>query len=1710
MDILDQIGNVPSEPVELTQGNGVTTTPIPTSALRNRAAVTTMLSSEPKNLVQDYQASLASMEGGNTNPNQAAMESFFKEDKSRDTKAVMSVLSDPSLTLEQKQGAVNAMKVSPMLTDSGTSLITKGLEQSSDGETIENEDARISTADALREMYDSRDKIQGLVNAHGASLNSVDAGVAGGFLEMVLAPFATSVSSYKLAKDLANKEGRKLTAWESIKALTFNAGSTIMDVRQKLATIPPSGQVEYTNAILSIIKDNSGVIFTNDNQFNQFQRAQAIFAEGGYDNVDKFIDNASFLLDIIGVGQTLRSMGKVPKVIKAAEKALEVAPKRIPLGPSVTVRAPDSGWEAKTLPTPTTSANSAKIDALQEQISSLMGDAGNNLEKGQVASLKKEKAAIPKPNTDVGSLAKKLQKDERLSFKEASAKANKIIADNVAEYDSKVARIDGMLESNAKASTASQRIDALEKQITELQKDKTQVPMALNPLADAMQRISVNSVVRTEHPASIISMVHNSNPKQARGLFEAIFKSEGDAVAEGLAGVGKTQAIINDVYPQALTGSRAVTAKATDIQRGLRIDPELSKELQEILRMSDVGIHYSREEMQAAKTNILRDFSSSTELVPNDSLGSFSSGFKVDGTGIEISAVYGTKEGAFLRATDAVEQAKYALKGQGIVDADLEVLKKTGNDYSPVSLAEVGDTPGSYLVRVNMRRDVDPTDITKFDEADTVRLNFFDRAALAVWDRTGSVSRWLLDAASMLPKRLTGAAAVATDVSSKFEKQMLNVATLFSDEYNKLSKERRAKVDEYIKEANFKEIAFDQTDLIARGFMPNEIKTLRNWRDFWDANYYLENFDVVRTLNAHGFQMFRNATTELYAKPIAKNSQLGKMYDPLTDSVVNITPDVIDDLYNKGGTIARLRRPTEFTSNVPTSSGTKAVTDSTEYMIVRNTPNEYLRKFRDSDAVLNYKDGYYQIRYKAPRFIDEISFDSAGRETGRKAVAVAGDTAEAQRFADKQAIQNPDKKYNVRHDKNEMSRGSDDWFDVNSTKGRVAQRHRGKLLEDATGINHLGDGSYIVNPVESAIRASKSIAGRTVNRPMLEAAKARALDQFKDVFPSNGMGGSRFPNSVSEIGAAGKGSSSHVADARTTFEYIHYLENGYINSIDEFVKAQWNNVATALGERGFSTTERMALRAGEATGGPTSFAKNFVFQAYIGTNVLRNWIVQTNQVVRTFAYNTKAWLSGSMPKLIGEYGAIKSGLLKNPSSDGLAFTRFMDESGLLDSVDKQNLVRGSLLDAAGSSSKTARLLGKAVEIPRKVGFDAGESMNLLGHGAAVFDRWKRAGHDMTDIANMREAHSELRAISYDMNFAGDMVYNQTSAAAILQFMQVPHKAFLQATNRRIPADIRARMIAADLALWGTPIALVSTMMGGDIAPEDDATYELFLHGAQGLILNRMFTELLGEDTSVDFTSLAPYDMEGWGRIFHSMMTGGLTKVINNSPAGQLFLADGGRVQSAFAGMSRFFSPWTPGERTPEEAMAVANEVAKIASGWNNAMKARQMFALGKSFDKYGNVIDPNVNSVEAAMQLFGFGTMSTKQLYETQSVVAEGTKAYEDEVKAVYKEVKQYYQNAFAAGIQDPRQMQAVTGQLLEAYRDSPDALNIIQKELSKDITGKDIQLLYMMMKSVGIPEHSITVDQIRKAPISDEQKDLLISRLNDAKNVRSEINKEK
>lgn len=1690
MDELDEImGNTGEVDLsEMFPSTPMTISP-PDNSVKNRAALAALVSDNGQDPLSNYNVFMNEAQNGSTEMQDRVINNSVQRAKNTDVQTIMGILSDPSLTFDQKKRAVDSIKMSPIINDVGTNLLSSSVAQASEGENLEQENSRvISTSGAIAEIYESRNRVQGLKNAHGASLKADNtARAVGEMTEAWVIPFANNVISGKIGSAQAEKRGESLGLWGLIKKYAL-AGSTVNDEREILRSIPPEKRAEFAESFIETIRSNNSITFGNYNQFSQWDKAQAVLEDEGYGDVEKFIDNFAPLLDIVGIGQASR-FNRLSKATKTAEKAAVDTAKGVVA--TEVERAPGARITEADLakaPTPdmVVRGETPELQELVNQRANLLGDA-NELDRGTVSKIRDELKTLDsnKPIDNSKVRARQIQKEERISYKDALKKANSEYAEVAADYQATRTRLQSQLDINAQGNKVNQEIAQIDKRIEQLQKQVGElVKPTVNPLLDQIRRIEWNSVVRNENPAAPGNILQTGNPAMGRNFYQSVFRASGDEASEALFATTRQEHLVNQTMPQAITSSGAVQTKIPDVEKNLRKFLQPNEEISEFLA-NQGGQGLTKAERASARAKVVNDFQNAEGLTVNDAMSGPK--FSDDGNFVNVGVVYGTSEGGFLRAEDAIRQAQYALRNYGVSASDIEILGKKGLDHVPVNLSDVAGKDGNYLIRVNVRTELGNQDISDISKLD-VKNNIFDRIPQLVWDSKGSVSRWLFDAASMLDKTITGAASHVSDSGARFERILLNIASEYSDRYAKLPKNRKAVIDDYIREANYNEIAFDQTDLIARGFDQFEIETVRKWREFWDSHYYLENLDLVRTFNSSGFGMFRNGNVELYAKPIPKNGNISKVYDPASDTVKFLTKDELDDLYSKNGYYARLRRPTDFNGEI------------IEHMIVRNTPNEYIRKFKDSDAVLNYRNGYFQLQYIAPKFVDEIVKDTSGRLISRRAVAVAGDTKEAQAFRDRMAS-NTGKEYVVRDDARAMKVGDDDWFDVNSAQGRIAQRYRGKLLEDGSGLNHLGDGSYILNPVDSAVRSAKSIAGRTVSRPMLENAKARAISQYGEFFPSNNMGGVRWPSSVSEIGQKGVSFSKDIADARTTWEYIHYLENGYINSADDLVKAVFNTIGTKFGELGLSTAERAAYAVSRSN--PTTLGKNGVFWAYIGSNFLRQLVVQPHQMIRTAAYNPRGWLSGSVHQLATSYLNAKALKLTTPSKEALEFTKFIDESGFLDAVDKQNLVRGSLYEAASNGNRYLNAAKKVVvELPRKIGFDIGEQANMLGHSAAVYDFYKRAGKDLSQKSVREEAYSEIRAISYDMNFAGDMPYNQTTPAMILQFMQVPHKAVLQLTNRRIDRATKFKLISGDLIMWGPPTALISSALWGDTLNDNPELKDFLTFGAESFFLNKFFDKFVEADTNIDFSSLAPYDLTGWGKFFSTMFENGLTQTMINSPSGQMYLKEGGRVQNAVAAMGRFFGVFDTYDMEQESFTSMMNEVMKISSGYNNAIKARILLNAEKGLNQYGDVIDKKVNHVEAWAQLLGFGTSDTREHYRLAMELNEDDKNYKEDVLKVYKDIRRYYSEKLEVDSNDPKYIQSVTSSILKAFEGKPLAQQIIADQLKKDLSDKETSLLRLMMKRSGFPEMGEAKDQIMRAPVDDATKEELLKRWDHIRNV--------
>lgn len=1686
MDNIDDLMGATNTPVDIKDlmPTDLPPMPLPEGMVRNRAATTAILS-DPSKMQDNYNLMMLEGKEGKSTYTDTLQSQIKQQFDKEDLSTSLSILADPKVPMEQKMAVLEARKRKDTInTDLGIGLLTKGLESPSKGESAEAEKARVSVLSGIKEIYKEREEIQSLMNGYIASLDSSTGKAMFDITSSVVAPFSSNIL---MATIMQEKTG---SFWKALGAFV-DPGGAKKDIKQQLADIPVEQRKQATEELWNIINNNAVTLGISDNNFSKAELVKQLMQDGDYGNFERWADTVGGALDLLGLGLVARA--RKLKEIEAGKKPLPT-PGQKNVTPSDTNK-PSVTYGSSDLASinskPTVGVFDDRIKTLEAEKASLLGDAGNTLDKGEVASLTKERKQIASTIPDLNSLAKSIQEQKGITSKAAKKEASAIIEAKKADVEASLARIDNQLEANRNASTLTQRVVDIEKEIAKLQKNNTPVFAKKNPIADAISSISINGVARVANPTSPIEIMKLANPEKVRDMHSTILMSSGDEVAKAASGVDKTQALANNILPQVSVGNK-VAAGIVDIERAIR---EKLKIADDTFRASNETAHVmlTPEELSIATDSRLNRFRDVEGLTIRPDMGGLV--HEGDGLNLNIAAVYGTSQGDFVRAEDAINVAKRSLRHMGIQDDEIEILAKKGIGYEVVDKEAVKGIDGSYLVRVKTSHTIDPTDVT-YMEKSTVMFNWADRIPMA---SRANIANMLMDYGSMLDPKLTRAMSVGKDKVAGFEKLLLDLADEFAQPFNKLDSVEKARLDKYFREANFNALPFDKSDLkYTRGFSDEAIEAARKWRDLWDYNYYLENLDVVRSLRNEGYYKLENSVAELFAKEYkVKDSTIRKVYDPDADKIVSLSKAELDELYESGGSYAKLRRPTQLLG------------EEVEYAIVRKDGSAYLRALRDNDKALNYREGYFQLQYQAARFIDK--YDAALGNKPR-AVAVARDTPSAKAAADRlNRDAPPGVVYRERADERAWERSSDDWWDVESASGRIAQRHRGQLLERADGINHLGDEtSYILDPVTSAIRSSRSVAGRTIMRPVLDMAKKRFMQDYGHLIPEvNGL--KKFPNNLSQIGERGSAFAKEVGDARTTFNYIQLMENGYINSIDNLQKQVMNAVAETLGNIGMGRAQRATLYTSDF--GINQAAKGTVFNAYIATNPIRQLIVQTHQGVRTLAYNPKGWASGEVPKYVVNYIL---NAIKDPKAiktkEIQEFIDFVDGSKMLDAVDRNNLIRGSLLEAADRSAAAniARMALKPIDFMRKVGFDKGEQANNLIHLAAVFERYKRKGANIADARVRDEMHSVVRSVGYDMNEAGDLAYNHGFASAILQFMQVPHKAVLNYTNRKIPGKDRMRLALGDLMLWGGPGYLLADYFGTKL-PDDPDARMIILDGLEGFAINKSLQLMMGDDQfKLDTSSLAPMDLVGSTEAVRTLLTEGPWAAIAVSPAGQLLgigaedkLKGPGKIPYAFKNAAMFFNGFDDTTQSPKEFVDVVKDFANISSGLSNGMQAYAMLEFEKKASKLGVTVRNNVDYAEAIAKLAGFNESSQAQLFKMVDKISKKEKDIEKDIVKDVKFFAQYYQDKFGQGIQDTRQLTALTGTLLKRYADDPKAYEIVRREVGKLLKDPESRLMETIMRSSGFKDSYDYSERIKDINMPVENKEIILNFLKELKEYK-------
>ena len=279
----------------------------------------------------------------------------------------------------------------------------------------------------------------------------------------------------------------------------------------------------------------------------------------------------------------------------------------------------------------------------------------------------------------------------------------------------------------------------------------------------------------------------------------------------------------------------------------------------------------------------------------------------------------------------------------------------------------------------------------------------------------------------------------------------------------------------------------------------------------------------------------------------------------------------VDELYEVGGTYAELSEPVKV--------GDEWVN------IVRvdgSADSSYLRAMKPNERVLNYRDGYYPVVYDANFFVQKKMRNADGEEF-TKTIGSAKTREEADKLVSMLKADDPDADvFHVPDRRNELERSStfdEMGWSLNVSSGLSAQRVRGERLIDAAANLEKAGNTNLLDPLEAVSQQISQLSRRVSMRGYLDTTKQRWIDNYAEKLgmETDRGGNYKFPSSVDQIKRTSGADPQDVADARTMFNYIYSLENGYINTIDTFFKAAFEFGAEALSNMGFTKGEA-ALR----------------------------------------------------------------------------------------------------------------------------------------------------------------------------------------------------------------------------------------------------------------------------------------------------------------------------------------------------------------------------------------------------------------------------------------------------------------------------------------------------------------------------------------------------
>jgi hypothetical protein len=1188
-------------------------------------------------------------------------------------------------------------------------------------------------------------------------------------------------------------------------------------------------------------------------------------------------------------------------------------------------------------------------------------------------------------------------------------------------------------------------------------------------------------------PGTVAHIYKDTNVSKARAVHNVMVADESGRAAQIMYGATKNDALAHDYLPEVGTPNGRVQNKVEYDEASATPDTSIIKHVRDSRGASWADAN----EQAEARKAVVNDWTNTIGVKNRSAMAQVSHlepSVSDSASGVRLNQVYGPENGGFSNAFTAIDVTRAALRKYGVTDDEITVLsRQKDGTYAPVSQG-TDLTNGDFLIQVKYDYAYDPSEVT-FSGYNVSKLwGFLPIPDIRFANKEGGIIQQIVPKSVNIDPRAFVPGVAAADRAAGIQRQFLKSAKQFSKDWNKLDKVQKDKVDSYIRKANAEEIPFSLSNIRAQGINEDGVRVLSQWKTLQDTVGELENMDLARTLHNRGYEMLEHAASDTRAivQRIPKSNVPvnAEVYDVATDTFVVLSQKNIDDLYETGAYIVRGRNPVTI--------GDREVD---LILAANNGTGAFARRIRDTDRILNYRHGYYHVRYEDPYYITKYD-----PKTGRTStIASAGNVRDARIEAARLGDTKDGFIYSYKRDRNTSpDEQFDNHLDVAVNFGRSAQRMRGRRLERVKGANDKGvSEAAIESPIDSLTRSISSISHRTSFRNVIDAEKRRWMSQWKHLTRA-GEGGQKFPQSINDI-MDGPGASA----ARHAFRHVEQLQDGYGNMIDDLSKGFFNAVAEYAGEKGWAWVDKLASNLAKIS--PTSAARLTAFRLYLASNPLRQLPLQFIPAIPIVtSLNPTAW--PKIVKQLGILGAWHRGIdltttekIAKYGLDMKATREMLNEyelSGVSAAVNAHSYLADDVARLADRNvaQRAASFLGKPLRVAQQVGFDLGEQGLISTVWLSEYDRLTRKlGRTVLTGTEREQLMAKVRALSGDMNKGGDMPYNSNSFSVIMQFLQAPHKiaSGLVLGHRGLSGTERAKLAAGYILTFGVPaVPIIDTFIDKIVPPDNLEAADTIKGGLTNMVLNKMFSSMTGDKVNTDFSrSLQPFSIEPLVEFASSLFTLNLQDFLADTASG----GAAGRVGAFGKAVVDWMIPNAPAG--VDETKQVGLTFLQIFSGLSNFMKAQHIMRTGKITTASGQVVDEDVSYMEALLKAAGFETMDEVHYWASNRTKWEIDGEIDRDIETLVDDLFTMYTRE---GL-DPAELDQYINVMRQAsgeFNNNPAYLEKVADYYAFK-TRQNPNALYNLMLRSGLYKAEDVVRIINNSSFTEEQRETLMEMYN-------------